>query len=178
MRNDYDIIEDKVIMHIKNRREGDDVDCILDMKSFNIIKDSPYIWHAYWSNITETYYIATTVYDGIINGKPKYHRIPIHRFILNAKKGEIIDHINHDTTDNSYSNLRTVTKMENSRHKKKMNRRNKSGYRNVSYFDGKWIVQIQINGKNTRVGSFDDVDEAGKFAGEIRKKYYGKFCGE
>ena len=42
----------------------------------------------------------------------------------------------------------------------------------------KWVVQLQIDGKNTKLGSFDDVHEAGKFAEEMRQKYYKEFCGK
>jgi hypothetical protein len=34
-----------------------------------------------------------------------------------------------------------------------------------------------INGKNTILGKFNDVDEAGNFAKEMRKKYYKDFAG-
>ena len=59
------------------------------------------------------------------------------------------------------------------------NKNNTSGYRNVSYIkgEGKYIVQLQVDGKNKRLGEFDDVHEAGKFAEEMRKKYYGKYKG-
>ena len=43
--------------------------------------------------------------------------------------------------------------------------------------DDKWIVQLQVDGKNTKLGTFTDVDEAGAFAEEMREKYYGKFKG-
>ena len=39
-------------------------------------------------------------------------------------------------------------------------------------------VQIMINGKNTLLGKFDDVDEAGEFAERMRQKYYKDFAGE
>ena len=35
-----------------------------------------------------------------------------------------------------------------------------------------------INGKNTPLGKFDDVDEAGVFAEKMRQKYYKDFAGE
>ena len=39
----------------------------------------------------------------------------LHRIIMNAKKGDVIDHINHDTLDNRRENLRIVTHSENKR---------------------------------------------------------------
>jgi hypothetical protein len=35
-----------------------------------------------------------------------------------------------------------------------------------------------INGKNTVLGKFSDVHEAGKFAEEMRQKHYGDYAGE
>ena len=40
------------------------------------------------------------------------------------------------------------------------------------------MVQLQINRKNKILGYFDDVHEAGRFAEEMRQKYYGEFKGE
>lgn len=39
-------------------------------------------------------------------------------------------------------------------------------------------VQLQINGKNKVLGKFSDVHEAGRFAEEMRQKYYGEFAGK
>jgi hypothetical protein len=38
-------------------------------------------------------------------------------------------------------------------------------------------VQLQIDGKNTKIAAFDDVHEAGKYAEEKRKEIYGAFAG-
>lgn len=37
----------------------------------------------------------------------------LHRVLMNAKKGQIVDHINHNTLDNKRENLRIVTFAEN-----------------------------------------------------------------
>ena len=39
--------------------------------------------------------------------------IRLHRFIMNAKKGQLIDHINRDKLDNQKKNLRFCTRSEN-----------------------------------------------------------------
>lgn len=101
----------------------------------------------------------------------------LHRFVTDAKKNERVDHINHDTTDNTNNNLRKVTGQLNSRNRRTKNTNNKSGYRNVAVIDDKFVVQLQINGRNTKLGTFTDVDEAGEFAEKMRQKYYGKYSG-
>lgn len=91
-----------------------------------------------------------------------------------------VDHINHNTLDDRKSNLRIITSGSNSMNRKGRNSNNKSGYRNVSWHKSinKWVVQLQIDGKNRVLGQFDDVHEAGRFAKEMRIKYYGEFAGE
>jgi hypothetical protein len=40
-------------------------------------------------------------------------------------------------------------------------------------------VQLQINGKNTILGKFpyEQLEEAGAFAEQMRQKYYGEYAG-
>ena len=94
--------------------------------------------------------------------------------------GQTVDHINGDTFDNRKSNLRIVADSNNSKNRKSKNSNNTSGYRNVSWSkrDRKWVVQMQIDKKHKTLGRFDDVHEAGKFAEEMRKNYYGEFAGK
>jgi hypothetical protein len=94
-------------------------------------------------------------------------------------KGQYVDHISHNTLDNRKENLRVVENRNNLKHRKSRNSNNKSGYRNVCWSNGemKWLVQLQVNGKNTMLGKFDDVHEAGKFAEEMRIIHYGKYAG-
>lgn len=77
--------------------------------------------------------------------------------------------------------LRIIEQGNNLKNRKGRNSNNKSGYRNVSWkkSENVWVVQLQINKKNTVLGKFpkDQLEEAGKFAEQMRQKYYGKFAG-
>jgi len=128
----------------------------------------------------EKYYVSATIYLGIINGKPKYTTQNLQDFILGISNGQGHgDHINHIRLDNRRDNLRVISHTNNNRHRKGKNPNNTSGYRNVSWDKSyqQWKVQIQVDGKNTCLGLFDNVDEAGQFAGEMREKYYGEYKG-
>jgi hypothetical protein len=93
-----------------------------------------------------------------------------------------VDHIDNNQLNNRKDNLRVTERISNSRNRKSKNTNNTSGYRNVSYNKRteEWIVQLQINGKNRILGRFpkDQLEEAGRFAEEMRTRYYGEFAGK
>jgi len=88
----------------------------------------------------------------------KQKRILLHRFIMNAPTGTLIDHISGDTLDNQKNNLRFSTKSQNA-----LNwhtpRSNKSGVRGVSWANGVWVSEIKISGKRHR-GCFKSFEDA------------------
>ena len=150
---------------------------IIDKEDLNKIKEKQ--WHVWFSPNTQSWYVRATNYLGLINGKPKYDSTMLHRFILNVNKRVVVDHYDHDTLNNRKQNLRISEYAENDKHRSGENKNNTSGYRNVCWKkqSQKWIVQLQINKKNKILGSFDNVDEAGKFAKKMREKYYGEYKG-
>ena len=76
-----------------------------------------------------------------------------------------IDHINGDPSDNRIENLRLVTMSENMRNKKRYGS-NTSGIVGVALRSdmregtARWRAQINIDGKNIKLGSFKTKDEA------------------
>jgi hypothetical protein len=125
---------------------------------------------------TRGYYLFSTVYKGTIDGKAKYKTVLFHRIIMNVTETkQVVDHLNHNTLDNRKNNLRIVTIDENNRNRRGANRNTSTGVRNVSYSkaDNKYIIQLQVNGKNTVFGRFDSLEEATKLANIKRKEIYG-----
>jgi hypothetical protein len=74
-----------------------------------------------------------------------------------------VDHINGDKLDNRKSNLRTVTRRQNSLNRP-LPKTNKSGYRGVAWNKktGRWRAIFKFRGKQVHVGYFDDPAEAHK----------------
>ena len=74
-----------------------------------------------------------------------------------------------------------ITVKQNSRYREGKNSNNKSGYRNVSWSKSynKWVVQLQVDGKNKILATFpyNELELAGKFAEEKRKELYGEYAG-
>jgi hypothetical protein len=99
--------------------------------------------------------------------------IRMHRFIMDAKRGQFIDHKNGDKLDNRKSNLRFCTISQNHANRKNTAR---SGYKGV-HFDGyRYNSFITIKYKLIRLGSFKTKIEAAKCYDSNAKKYYGRFA--
>jgi putative component of toxin-antitoxin plasmid stabilization module len=89
-----------------------------------------------------------------VNGK--YVPIFMHRLIIKACKGELVDHINGDRLDNQKSNLRICNWNGNARNKNKIKRVASSRFIGVSKVrDGVWQVGIR-NGKRVHIGFFNN----------------------
>ena len=103
--------------------------------------------------------------------------IKMHRLVTNAKKGEEIDHINHDKLDNRKENLRKVTHSENCQNRP-LNKRNKSGYKGVHWFknEKKWSARLGVNGKRIFLGYFDNKKDAAKAYDIAAKKHFGSLA--
>jgi hypothetical protein len=104
----------------------------------------------------------------------------LHRWLLNVDYECAVDHINHNTLDNRKCNLRITNDLHNTQNRKSKNKNNKSGYRNVMWDKKRkrWSIILSINKKPKYLDSFDDVHEAGRYAEEMRQKYYGEFAGK
>ena len=176
--NNYIIDEENGIAKIElNRQKGENLWAIIDLEDLNRVLSIPYTWFAKYDADIDSFYAATSWYCPELKRAKPVH---LHQFIMNAN-GKVVDHENHNTLDDRKENLRVIADSNNSKNRKTRNSNNKSGYRNVSWSKGekKWLVQLQINKKNTVLGKFEyeDLDKAGKFAKEMRAKYYGEFAG-
>lgn len=153
--NKYEIFDGWVIGHTKSGKEF-----CFDEDDYNKVKD------ICWSLGANGYVVGT------YNGK----KVLMHRFIMEAKKGEVVDHINHSTVDNRKSNLRIVSHQENSQNKKP-DRKNKSGFTGVSWVKKlkKWRASITIKYKSYNLGVYDTIEEAASVRKEAEEKYFGEY---
>lgn len=73
----------------------------------------------------------------------------------------VVDHIDRNRSNNRITNLRLATRRQNAQNKS-LDRRSTSGVKGV-HFVGKrsvWSAEIYIDGQRTRLGYFNDLDEA------------------
>ena len=72
----------------------------------------------------------------------------------------LIDHINGVKSDNRLFNLRVVDETGNSENVRRPNKRNKSGFMGVIWFQNKWRANITINRKTKWLGDYATPEEA------------------
>jgi hypothetical protein len=102
--------------------------------------------------------------------------VRLHRLIMNAPDGVLVDHINGDSLDNRRSNLRLATHSQNQYNKRKA-KNTSSRFKGV-YFRknrGKWIAYI-VAGKKIWLGSFYSEIEAARAHDQAAMKYHGEFA--
>lgn len=100
----------------------------------------------------------------------KWHTTAIHRIIMNAAKGEEVDHVNGIKTDLRRSNLRVGSHRKNMLGYMPTKPNSGTGYRSVFKRGGRFNVRIWFKGKSKSYGWFDTAEEASRYASEVREK--------
>jgi hypothetical protein len=102
---------------------------------------------------------------------------PMHRLIMDAPKGMVVDHINGDTLDNRRSNLRICTIAQNGQNRSKQSN-NTSGVKGVycNTTRGTWQVAFDSNGKRHYGGTFHSLDSARNKAISMITELHGDFA--
>lgn len=84
----------------------------------------------------------------------------MHRAIVGAKKGHLIDHINNDGLDNRRINLRFADKTINALNAK-LRKTNTSGFKGVwRDRDGNWVAETSFKRKKIYIGAYKSKREA------------------
>ncbi len=100
----------------------------------------------------------------------------LHRFIMDAKKGDhIIDHINHDALDNRKANLRFTTRKQNSQNKTKTKDATSKyfGVSKVSKTKDTWLCSLTDNNGKHVTHSFKTETHAAYCYDRLAKIHYG-----
>lgn len=111
-----------------------------------------------------------------VNGIPG-SMVFMHRDMLGAQRGQIVDHIDRNPLNNQRSNLRFVTPAQSSINTGKT-RGGSSQFKGVhwSKSSAKWHAGIGFQGKRIHIGSFDCEHEAGHAYNKAAVFYYGEYA--
>ena len=115
-----------------------------------------------------------------ING----HMIYMHRIILerildrSLRRGEYVDHINHDGLDNHRTNLRLSTNKQNHANMRKHGDRTSSRFKGVYWSDSeqRWVASIFRNGRRVIIRRFISELDAALAYDEWARELDGEFA--
>ncbi|MCQ8279892.1 HNH endonuclease [Acetobacteraceae bacterium KSS8] len=105
-----------------------------------------------------------------IGGKTTY----LHRMIMSAPKGVVVDHVNGNGLDNRRANLRFATSSQNAANTKP--NCNPLLFRGVVANKDSFSARIQVNGKRIFDGVFLTVEEAAAAYDRLAIAHFGEFA--
>jgi hypothetical protein len=117
------------------------------------------------------------------NEKYRYIRsvksgVRLHRFIMGEPLGMVVDHKNHNPSDNRRENLRVATIPQNVRNANGRKKRKYSRFKGVTFVPkaNKWKAQIMFQRKCIYLGAFTDEEKAALAYERAAEKYFQEFA--
>lgn len=152
----------------------------LTMGRVALVDDEDYRWlyqipwyAAHLGNPRRSHWYAVTT--------DRAHR-KMHRVIMNAPAGLVVDHIDGDGLNNQKENLRLATPAENAKNRRKLTTANgaepTSRFKGVNYSPtrSQWLARIQVDRVSTHLGYFGDEVEAAVAYDLAAKRLHGRFA--
>lgn len=111
--------------------------------------------------------------------------VVMHREVMRAEPGEVIDHVSGDTLDNRKANLRRTDSRGNCTNVTRSKNQKRGGYKGVAWNPtaGKWQAQIcagelRPNGKRKQIylGVYEDPLDAALAYDAAARRYFGEFA--
>lgn len=115
-------------------------------------------------------YASHTRYE---NGK--FVTVNMHRMIVGALPGQIVDHINRNKLDNQKVNLRICTVGENNRNRIQVSGTT-SKYKGVHKKENSWVASIRVNRKKIHLGSYAAEEDAARAYDSVVDYFHGEFA--
>jgi hypothetical protein len=158
-------------MNMKQIQLTKEKTALVDDEDYEVLKQ--YKWFADWNKSIKYWYARTRVYDKVTK---KSVNLSMHRMVTGAAKGEVVDHINNNTLDNTKSNLRICTHSQNHMNSTKQ-ANNTSGFKGVCWNKrkSKWMAQIGKDGMHINIGYYKTAEQAYYAYLKKSKELHGEF---
>lgn len=105
----------------------------------------------------------------------KRGEIRMHRLILNAPDGILVDHKNGNTLDNRRCNLRLATHANNAQNGK-VQSNNSSGFKGVCADGAWWRAEISVDSRRVWLGRYVSSTAAASAYDHAAREYHGEFA--
>lgn len=105
-------------------------------------------------------------------------RLFLHRGVMGATNGSVVDHEFGDQLDNRRKFLRMATRKSNGQHRVKLSKTNVSGRTGVrkSPNGKRWVAVIKVDYRTLHLGTFDTFDQALAARQAAEKIHCGEFA--
>lgn len=110
----------------------------------------------------------------------KHHMKYMHRSIMNARDGDVVDHADGNGLNNSRANLRLTNQSKNMANSNKSHSNN-SGFKGVTCSSLEkrkkpWRAQICVNYQTIFLGRYKNKEEAAEEYDRAAKKFFGEYA--
>jgi len=127
-------------------------------------------WSAQWNG--DAWYAVG--YPFGVKNKRRY----LHRYLLDAQRGELVDHVNRNTLDCRRSNLRMCNTFESNRNRRASRVNKQSRFKGVGWRPDRqhWRVYIKHNGRSIYLGSSKSEEDAARLYDRGAIAIHGQFA--
>jgi hypothetical protein len=147
-------------------------------RRFSIVDPQDFYWLNNFDWCAKTCFGHTYAIRFVDTPKRGSVMLSMHREIMKAPAGLLVDHRNGDTLDNRRDNLRLATHSQNQANKGKTSINTSSRFIGVHFRkrSGRWAATIRNEGKKVWLGSYKDEKEAARAYDEAAKKFHREFA--
>lgn len=139
--------------------------CLIDKEDFDVV--SKHKWKS--TKPKKIIYVTRVIRDG-----KKYRTIYLHRFLMKAVKGQVVDHINGNGLDNRKENLRLCTQQQNTFNS--MSKRKNKRFKGVYKWKDKFFAKLNVRKKVHYSKMYHTEEEAAKAHDKLAEIHYKEFA--